>query len=197
MSDPIAVLMDEHQLILRVLGALAGLADQAEAGAAIDREEIGRFATFFREFADRQHHGKEEDRLFTAMEQAGMPREGGPIAVMLYEHDEGRGHVRALAELAGGRGALTDAERAGLVGHARAFIPLLAAHIAKEDNVLYPMARRVLDSEAFQRLSASCEDYDADPGRAARVGTLRSLAEELVSRWPAPSRPLFEGGCCG
>ncbi|RMF71435.1 MAG: hemerythrin [Acidobacteria bacterium] len=197
MSDPIAVLMDEHQLILRVLGALAGLADKADAGAPVDREEIGRFATFFREFADRLHHGKEEERLFTAMEAAGMPREGGPIAVMLHEHDVGRSHVRALAALAEGSGALTDDERSSLVTHARAFVPLLAAHIAKEDNILYPMARRVLPADSYDALSASCREYDADPARAERAAELRTVAEELASRWPAPPGPLFEGGCFG
>ncbi len=197
MKDPITILMDEHRLIEKVLGALAGLADRVESGVDVPRREIARFAEFFRGFADRHHHGKEEDRLFVAMEAAGMPREGGPIAVMLHEHDEGRAHVRALAALGEGEGPLSDDDRDALISHARAFVPLLAAHIAKEDNILYPMARRFLSPDAFVELERTCEEYDADTERAAEADRLRAVAGELVSAWPAPDGPLFSGGCAG
>ncbi|MGD0266766.1 MAG: hemerythrin domain-containing protein, partial [Candidatus Methylomirabilota bacterium] len=36
------------------------------------------------------HHGKEENLLFKTMVDRGFPRQGGPIAVMLHEHETGR-----------------------------------------------------------------------------------------------------------
>jgi hemerythrin-like domain-containing protein len=40
-------------------------------------------------YADRQHHVKEEDLLFLELEKKGMPRDGGPVGVMLMEHQFG------------------------------------------------------------------------------------------------------------
>ncbi len=64
-------------------------------------------------FADQCHHGKEEDLLFPAMEAAGIPRESGPIGVMLEEHNIGRQYVRGMAEAVSGyRAGETQAGRA-------------------------------------------------------------------------------------
>ncbi|HEX9290217.1 MAG TPA: hemerythrin domain-containing protein, partial [Anaeromyxobacteraceae bacterium] len=98
--DAIETLMTEHRLIERACDALAAFADEVRRKSTDDKEELGRFVTFIREFADACHHGKEEDILFAAMVEAGFPRHGGPIAVMLMEHDQGRAHVRVLADLA-------------------------------------------------------------------------------------------------
>src|SRR3972149_4875411 len=83
-------LMKEHrgiELMLRVLGAVSLRAEVAEPLNHKDLDQIIEFLTIF---ADKCHHGKEEDLLFPAMEAAGVPREGGPIGVMLAEHAEGR-----------------------------------------------------------------------------------------------------------
>lgn len=53
---------------------------------------------FIRNFADRCHRAKEEDQLFVRMQDRGSPFEGGPIAVMLMEHEEGRRHIGAVAK---------------------------------------------------------------------------------------------------
>jgi hemerythrin-like domain-containing protein len=63
---------------------------------------------FVRNFADRCHHAKEEENLFPRMEARGVPRDGGPIGVMLFEHEEGRAYVRAIA------GAIDDYEADGI-----------------------------------------------------------------------------------
>ena len=64
MSRAIEILMDEHRLIERVLASLHAFAAQLEPGQPQARQRLDQFAEFFREFADRLHHGKEEDRLF-------------------------------------------------------------------------------------------------------------------------------------
>src|SRR4030065_1223207 len=90
--------MTEHRAIERVVGvveAAAGRRDEGEAGRpGLFRDVVD----FVRNFADRCHHGKEEEHLFPRMEAAGVPRAGGPLAVMLFEHDEGRDYVAAIAD---------------------------------------------------------------------------------------------------
>lgn len=190
-------MMSEHRLIEQVLLALATLADELEAGRARPRESVAAFAAFFKEFADKCHHGKEEDRLFVQMNQLGFPREQGPIAVMLAEHDEGREEVGALAEIGRGQGALTDAEKHSVIHHARNFIPLLLAHIQKEDQVLYPMAMNYVPAPVMAELDAACRAYDAEVMGAGEIQRLKNLAQELLAQYPPQAGRLeqFQSSC--
>jgi hemerythrin-like domain-containing protein len=70
-------------VILKVLDCFDLALQQARAGGTASREVFEPFLEFFRGFADKCHHCKEEDRLFPCMEARGIPREGGPIGVML------------------------------------------------------------------------------------------------------------------
>ena len=75
-----------------------------------------------------------------------MPAEGGPIAVMLHEHELGRAHVAAVAAALAGAGRGEADALAALREHLAGYIELLRAHIDKEDHILYPMADRLLDA---------------------------------------------------
>ena len=90
-------LKDEHEGILLMLRILDKIAAKIEAKGSVDPHHLERIVEFLQVFADRCHHGKEEDLLFPEMEKAGIPREKGPIGVMLMEHDQGRAYVRGMA----------------------------------------------------------------------------------------------------
>ena len=178
--DAIALLMQEHQLILRALGALEGFAARVADGLE-DRAELGRFARFIKEFADARHHGKEEDILFEAMVAAGFPRNGGPIAVMLMEHAAGRAHLAVLVEKAGQAAPWTAADRHRVAEAARGYAELLRAHIAKEDGILYPMALARLGEEGLGKVNRDCAAFE-EKAVAAGGEALKELGRELVSR---------------
>jgi hemerythrin-like domain-containing protein len=97
---PIQVLMDEHQLILTVLDSLEEAAGRLDNGDSIDPEFFLDAAEFIAGFADKCHHGKEEDILFVAMTAMDMPQDSGPVAVMLAEHDEGRQYTAGFRSAA-------------------------------------------------------------------------------------------------
>jgi hemerythrin-like domain-containing protein len=171
-------LMTEHRLIERVIEALNAFADVAGRKATDDKEELGRFVTFVRELADGVHHAKEEEILFAAMVEAGFPRDGGPVGVMLAEHDEGRRHVAVLRRLAEQAGPWSADDRQVLVEAAGGYGDLLRAHIHKEDEILYPMAEARLAPESLERVDALCAELDR--GQAARIEELLALGEDLV-----------------
>ncbi len=185
--EAIETLMTEHRLIERACDALVGFADDVLRKEADDRAELGRFVTFIREFADGCHHGKEEDILFAAMVQAGFPRHGGPIAVMLMEHDEGRAHVRALRALAEQERAWGEEDRRTLAEHAQGYAGLLRQHLHKEDSILYPMAEQHLSPERMAEVTEACERYEEQKTGSGEHERLNRLAEELVARH-APMR---------
>ena len=93
---PTDQLKDEHKGISLMLQILGKVCEQIEAGIQISTEHLEKIVDFFKVFVDTCHHGKEEDLLFPAMEEAGIPREGGPIGVLLSEHEQGRGYVSAM-----------------------------------------------------------------------------------------------------
>ena len=201
--DAIETLMNEHRVIESVCDALVGFAEEARRKGTTDKAELGRFVTFIREFADRCHHGKEEEILFSSMVAHGFPRDGGPIAVMLHEHWQGRAFVGALAAKSAQDGEWTAADLQEIADYANAYSSLLHAHIHKEDAVLYPMAEQHLPPEAMERVSAECERFEELQTGAGEHERYHALAEELVSRHAATSHPGggstpgLRHGCCG
>lgn len=165
---PTAELKQEHRVIERMLAVLKAAATKAEAGQDLPPDFFPRAVDFIRNFADRCHHGKEEDNLYPAMERRGIPREGGPIGVMLMEHDQGRAFVRGMDEAgkrlaAGDKGAAKEAAR-----NARGYAELLSQHIFKEDNILYMMADQALSAADQKELSARFEQMERErlgPGK--------------------------------
>ena len=146
-----ALLKEEHDLILRGLAVLEKVAARLADSKPVPRGTVEKLVEFFRNFADRCHHGKEEAMLFPAMEAAGLPRHGGPTGVMVSEHEEGRTCVRGIAGAAA-RLAREPGAAQEIVQHARQFIPLLRAHIDKENDVLFIMADSILSPEAQKDL---------------------------------------------
>jgi len=143
-KDITRTLIDEHTLILRMIALLERNAPRTAEGSYTNWRFYLDGVDFIRNFADRFHHAKEEDVLFEALVKNGMPRENSPIAAMLMEHDQGRVHVGAL-ETAAREALAGETGREGIIAeHALAYAELLRGHIGKEDEILYPLAERVI-----------------------------------------------------
>jgi hemerythrin-like domain-containing protein len=174
---PTDLLSQDHRVIERVLNALDHAASRLHAGAPVPAAFFAEVAEFIKGFADGCHHRKEEEHLFPAMEEAGFPRFGGPIGVMLAEHDEGRRYtagLRAAAErlATGEAGAVT-----AVVENARGYAALLRQHIMKEDNVLFTMAKRALPPEKQDELLAEFERIEREDGSRERWLALAAKLE--------------------
>ncbi len=147
MTSATTILRQEHEAILEMIGSLEAIVKKIEAGETIPGETLDGLTEFFVLFADRSHHGKEEDLLFPMMERKGVPRAGGPLGCMLVEHDEGRGHIRAMKQSAPGCARGEKAARQQWTSAARGYATLLRNHIWKENEILFQMAERILSSE--------------------------------------------------
>ena len=178
--NAIDLLMEEHQLILRSLDALDAFT-AGMTGGEDDKAELSRFVRFIRGFADARHHGKEEDILFVAMVAAGFPRDGGPIAVMMMDHEAGRAQVGIMAALAGEAAPWNPGDLAAAVSAARGYAELLRGHIRKEDQILYPMARQRLHEEALAGVDRDCAAFEVRQV-AAGADSLKDLGGDLVAR---------------
>ena len=128
------VLMEEHRVIERVIGILETGAQRLEQGQAVRPELFIEAADFIKGFADGCHHVKEENVLFKVMGANGVPVQGGPIGVMLFEHEQGRVYTRGMREAAQKLAAGDAAARDDIIGNARGYATLLRQHILKEEN---------------------------------------------------------------
>ncbi len=179
MKTPTDVLRDEHGLILRGLDVLETAAGRLEAGQEPPDGWWEDALDWLRSFADRTHHAKEEDLLFPAMIRAGLPSAGGPIDVMLEEHERGRALVRAMS-------VSTGAARAAA---AREYVALLRAHIDKENEVLFPLADAVLADGARGVVRLRGSGHRGSRRRARRLTSRGSLVGRglVPRRAPAPA----------
>jgi hemerythrin-like domain-containing protein len=177
-KSPTAILREEHAVIVRVLDGLEGVLARIEAGGDADPTLLEDAVHFIRGFADRCHHEKEEEMLFPALEAAGIPVEGGPVGVMLAEHQEGREYVRGLAEGVADLATSPDRGRRGILDNGWAYIQLLRAHIMKENEILFPLADRAISPDAMHGLTHAFEDAQTRFGEATLAGFL-AVADKI------------------
>jgi hemerythrin-like domain-containing protein len=181
MKTATEILRKEHDAILRMLDATEELARRFRKHEHVEPQVLDHLLEFFRLFADRCHHGKEEDLFFPMLEKKGMPRGGGPIGVMLMEHDQGRGLVGQMA-IAGKEYATGDSA-AGLRWAAAAvdYAGLLREHIAKENEVLFVMAERMLTPAEQQELVQAFEKSEEEKMGAGTHERLHTMMDKLLA----------------
>ena len=160
--NPIEKLMAEHQIILRGIDLLESGASRLEKGENIAPDYFRKAIDFIRNYADKYHHAKEEDILFVRLGQVGFSPQMGPVAVMLYEHDQGRGFVSGM-ENAINRYEAGDASAAkDIVRNANEYAALLRQHIHKEDMVLYPMAQNALGEAGINQMQPEFDKVESE-----------------------------------
>lgn len=158
---PTEILMEEHKAILRLLEVLRKISAKLQNGSSVNVEALEKAVDFIRTFSDKCHHAKEEYVLFKFMEERGMPRYGGPIGVMLMEHDQGRNYVSKMAEAVE---EIKNGKDAGekYAENALNFADLLSQHIHKEDNILYPMSEQMMEEGDEEKLLEEFEQSEKE-----------------------------------
>jgi hemerythrin-like domain-containing protein len=165
---PIEELKTEHEGILLMLDILEKMSERIVEGKNVPVDHLKQVLDFLQVFADKCHHGKEEQILFSAMEEAGVPKEGGPLAVMFSEHGRGRQFIGEMNNLVnsyekGESGALMV-----LTTPALQYVNLLRSHIWKENNVLFPMAEKAVPAD---KLNLIGEQFDRFENEVIGQGT--------------------------
>ena len=149
-------LVHEHDAILFALRVLEEISNRVNEGQDVPAGDIIELLEFLKLFADKCHHGKEEDFYFPALEAAGIPRINGPIGVMLSEHDVGREFIKEMQNSVSEK--ISDKE--GFVKAAQRYIVLLRSHIEKENKVLFPMGDAKLTEAEHKKLLEEFEKFE-------------------------------------
>lgn len=183
--DSLELMVEEHKNIKRMLGVLRRASYQVLKGDPVPFDDFERMISFVRGYADRHHHGKEEELLFNRMMD-----EMGPVAEklvrfgMLVEHDLGRLYMgqleEALEKVRGG----DDMARLDVISNAVSYTHLLNRHIDKEDTLVYPFARRDLKPETLEEVHANSRAFEEEAEKEGTQKKYLDLLEELEARYP-------------
>jgi hemerythrin-like domain-containing protein len=172
-------LIKEHEAIKHALNILELLCQNTIKGAVVEKNDLLGMIKFIKEFADKCHHGKEEQYLFEALVESGMSKQSGPIAVMLHEHDLGRALVKNM-EI-----AVNDFEiqRESFQKYAMNYILLLRNHIEKENNLLFKMADDRLSDSKQDKIFEDFERYEDEVIGAGKHEELHQLLNSLSKKY--------------
>jgi hemerythrin-like domain-containing protein len=166
----------DHNLIEKMLKAFDTTAGLLKSGKTIPAPILDQMIDFTKNFTIVCHHSKEEGSLFPTLEKNGMPREGGPIARMLFEHEVTKQLAAKMEESA--RTYLQSGRADALVADIKGYIDHVALHLAKENHRLFMMADMILQGKADQ---VSKDMSQTEEARLKDLGKTRSHYERLVS----------------
>lgn len=173
------ILMEEHRVIEGVIDALEEGVVHLERGDQVRPGFFIEATDFIKDFADGCHHKKEEGVLFPAMIDQGVPVHGGPISVMLSEHEQGRTLARSLRSAAEQMQTGDASASEEVIRSARGYASLLRQHIGKEDHVLFPMADQLIPTSQQEQVLKDFEDVEHEEAGEGVHEKYLALAEAL------------------
>lgn len=150
------IMVEEHANISRMLRVIKNMCCAILEGAPVDQNDFADIIDFIRNYADVNHHQKEEHVLFPQMvEHLGDLANTIVTHGMLVEHDLIRSHVRSLDEalkLYAKDGRTED--KLDILTEIMAYTNRLQVHVEKENNVVYPFAERGFSDEIKAKVDA-------------------------------------------
>ena len=165
----------DHALIEKMISALKTISLLLKNGKQIPDSILNQAIDFSINFTNTCHHGKEEESLFPTLEKKGMPREGGPIARMLYEHEITKELANSIVSST--KIYIASGEQAELVKNIDEYVQHVSLHISKENQRLFVMVDMLLNDQEtlvndnLTRLEK--EKFD-------KIGNSRKYYEKLI-----------------
>ncbi len=156
-----APLMIEHRLIERMLSIINRELKLVELTKAIDPLFVDLAVDFIRTYADRTHHGKEEDILFRKLERRNLSNADRQVMnELIEEHALGRKTTKALVNANVQYRNGNDSALSSVTAQLRSLVEFYPRHIEKEDKVFFPASRSYMTEEEDQIMLAEFMEFD-------------------------------------
>ncbi len=183
---PIGPLMREHRLIEKMVDVLKRELDRMNGQDELDPAFIDTAVDFFRTYADRTHHGKEEDILFRDLAKKELqPELREMMEELIQEHAYARKTVGELLSAkegyVGGDGAAVEAAKASM----KKLVELYPRHIEKEDKSFFYPSMGYFDEEELEGMLKEFWDFDREmiQEKYAEVVRDSQVRYESMGRW--------------
>jgi len=158
---PVGPLMKEHRLIERMIRIMSKKLNTMEQKNEADLKFIETAVDFIKSYADKRHHGKEEDILFRDLDKKQLSAEHKRIMdELIKEHVMGRNNVKKLVNAKesyaqGNRSAVKDiAENMGIL------IKFYPKHIEKEDKHFFIPCMDYFSEQERDSMLEEGEEFD-------------------------------------
>lgn len=179
---PAGPLMKEHRLIEKMVALMADSLAKAKKTGAIDGSFLSLAIDFLKVYADRTHHGKEEDILFKALSKKPMSPELKKImAELIEEHAYARERVKRLCDGAekyakGDTRALKD-----IIQALADITNLYPRHIEKEDKSFFLPVMDYLKTTEQQEMIKAFWEFDRKMVHEKYTGVVEACEKKCAS----------------
>lgn len=183
----VELMVKEHDHILKLLTVMRKACCGILEGKEIDDGDFRKMIAFARNYADKHHHGKEEQILFKEMlERLGQVGINLIQHGMLVEHDLGRLHIAELEKaLDQYKEAPKTEYKLHILAEAIGYANLLQRHIEKENQVVYTYAEKNLSGDILQWVDAQVSRFEekAEESKIQQtyLQSLQRLSEKYLS----------------
>jgi len=183
-------LMIEHRFIERMLALIQQMLTQTEKTREIDPVFVDQAVDFIRTYADRTHHGKEEDILFRNLQGKNLSyADRRVMRELIEEHAFGRTTTRALVAANsryrnGEASALADIDNC-----LRTLVDFYPRHIEKEDKIFFPASRVYFTEAEDQAMLAEFREFD----RQMIHEHYKSVVDDLEKHYAVPATAHRKG----
>ena len=170
--------MIEHRLIERMITLVQKKLNQIESTNQVNPLFIDTVVDFIRIYADRTHHGKEEDILFKKLSNKQMSDQNRRIMdELLDEHLLGRKTTKELIEANAQYRAGEKTALAVIVSKLKRLVDFYPKHIEKEDKVFFPAYMQYLSDEEDQLMLKEFYEFDREMIHEKYKIVLKNLVE--------------------
>ena len=182
--NSIKVMVEEHENIRRMLKVIREVSYRLMTQGDYDIDDFPRIIDFVRTYADKHHHGKEEDILFKTMnEEIEKLSKSGAITGMYIEHDMGRLYMANLEKAIEGFKSGDDRKRLDIIANGISYSDLLDRHIEKENTAMYKFAENMLNDNTKVFIENECEKIENLATEAGVQNKYIALIEEMESKY--------------
>ncbi|HLG34587.1 MAG TPA: hemerythrin domain-containing protein [Bacteroidia bacterium] len=172
MNKFLKMLYDEHKIIVNAIDAAQQAKSLIGKDDTLYESTIRKLITFFRNYADRFHHYKEEEILFPEMNKRNELLAEGVIKEMFDNHEDFRAMIRSIENKLDAK-KFTEAQ-----GELEKYANALLDHIAVENDEVFVMAETLFSENELEDIMYRFDDCDRDLGEKQKL-ELEELADSL------------------
>ncbi|WP_099469432.1 hemerythrin domain-containing protein [Konateibacter massiliensis] len=181
----VELMVMEHDNILRLIDVVRAACCQVIEGRDVNDEDFRKMIEFARNYADKHHHGKEEQILFLEMTNhlgtvgANLIQHG-----MLVEHDLGRRYMMDLeAALNQYKEEPKTEYKLEILANAAGYANLLTRHIGKENEVVYTYAEKSLAEDILKSVDERVKVFEDEATENKIQEKYLSILKELEEKY--------------
>lgn len=157
MNNPIEILYEEHNIIIDAINIAHDLR-KIIYNSDLYEKQANSLLIFFREFADKCHHQKEETVLFPQMIKANELLESGVVQEMFENHEDFRELINEIEK------SIKNRDYKNAQNKLEEYTDALTDHIAVENEEVFEIAQTLFNENELEKIYYKFKDIDSEFG---------------------------------